>query len=347
MSTLWSAHPEQSLRRGTLLVCVYVAALGLARQFSPREFLAMVFVISSSWFVFSIGLELALGRFQPTSENYRFSAIMHPNSQGVHAAILCLASVAILFDAARRHSFAGCTLLAASCALLLTRSRTALLALIAAIIVLWLARTGTRKLSWILVLAVTVSGVALVAGFAGQDVENSVFDALLLGRNEDVSSLTGRVPLWTALSDFALQRPLGGYGYGAFWDPERTEQVADAAYVRGWNIPDAHSSYIDALLALGMIGAAALVVILALAIVRAVGRYRSEPNAANTFLLGLLTFGAVNALTESSLMEPSFFYYLTICAVIQLTFSTAIEQPPKPLLPSRMRRMAIAVPPPN
>ncbi len=325
LSILWSTDPAQSLRRGILLVCVYAACLGFVRQFSPRDFLRMTFIITLAWFVFSCGLELALGRFQPGTENYRFRGMLHPNFQAVHCAVLGLASIAILSGAARRDWFVRCTLLVAGTAFLLARSRTALVALIVTLFVLWVARPGVRRLPWTIAFVLAISGAALVAGFVGPEVEQQISDTLLLGRSEDAGSLTGRLPLWTTLTDFALERPITGYGYGAFWSPERSESVADAIYVRGWLIPHAHSSYLDALLALGIVGAGALVLTMVLALVRAARRYYRAPGAAHMFLLSLLTFGAVNGLAESSIIDPTFFYFLTLCAVLQLTFPQDTE----------------------
>ena len=326
-SILWSADSGQTMRRAVLLACVYSAALGLVRQLSARDFLRMAFIISAAWFVFSSGLEVALGRFQPWAADYRFRAMMQPNSQGVHCAVLFLASIAMLGGTVRRSWFVRGTLLVAGVALLLTKSRTALLAAVAAVFALRLARPGTKKLFWVLALIMVLAGIALVAGFLGPDFDRSVSDALLLGRTEAAGSLTGRVPLWTALGYMALERPFLGYGYGAFWNPERTEEVADAIYVRGWSIPNAHSSFLDALLALGIFGAAAFAISMGVGLARAAKRYSLLPDAANTFLLALLTFGVVNALAESSVLEPTYFYFLMICAVLQLTVPEDAEYP--------------------
>lgn len=325
LSVAWSADPGLSLRRGIRLLCIFAAALGLVRQFSPRELLRMIFIISFAWFVFSFGLELALGRFRPWADGYRFSAMMHPNILALHCGVLCLISISILRTAARTDWFVRGTLLAAGIAFLLTRSRTALAALVLALLVLHVTKPGARRLSWALALVLIIASAGLMAGLFGPEVDDQIASTLLLGRNEEVGSFTGRAPLWAELSAFAMQRPLTGFGYGAFWGPERAEIVAEALHVEGWSIPHAHSSYLDALLTLGVVGAGAMVIAMALALVRAARRYRYVPNAANTFLLSLLAFGAVDALAESSVMEPSYFYFLITCGILQLTFRADTE----------------------
>ncbi|MGD9722719.1 MAG: O-antigen ligase family protein [Pirellulales bacterium] len=320
LSVAWSNDPGLSLRRVLRLACVYAAALGLVRHFSPRDFLRMAFAIALGWFVFSIGLELALGRFQPWQENYRFCGMMHPNLQVLQCGVLVLAAVAILASETRPDWFVRGTLLVAGASFLLTRSRTALAAMVVAFVVAWLAKPGGRKLPWVFAAALVASAVGLFAGLFGSGVDQGVANVALLGRSEDVGSLTGRLPLWTELVGHGLVRPLTGYGYGAFWGPERAEIVADALSVRGWQIPHAHSSFIDAFLSLGLIGVTALALTMIVALVRAVKRYHAAPIAESLFLLGLITFGACDALAESSVVEPSFFCFLILCSALQLTF---------------------------
>ncbi|OLE53203.1 MAG: hypothetical protein AUI36_17755 [Cyanobacteria bacterium 13_1_40CM_2_61_4] len=63
-------------------------------------------------------------------------------------------------------------------------------------------------------------------------VELTVTD--FLGRN---MTFTDRVPLWNALMELGLKRPLGGYGYGGFWTAERI------AYTDGFT--QGHSGYLE------------------------------------------------------------------------------------------------------
>lgn len=71
-----------------------------------------------------------------------------------------------------------------------------------------------------------------------------------LGRN---ASLTGRIPVWTALVPYIQQRLILGYGFGeAFWkDPFYRLAVARAA---GNNVPFAHNGFIEVLLGTGITG---------------------------------------------------------------------------------------------
>lgn len=69
------------------------------------------------------------------------------------------------------------------------------------------------------------------------------------------ASLTGRVPTWLGLLDMAWQYPLGGYGYSGFFVGTNPE-VEDVWRRAGWTMWDAHSTFIEMLLQLGIPGVA-------------------------------------------------------------------------------------------
>lgn len=88
------------------------------------------------------------------------------------------------------------------------------------------------------------SWLAGVAGFVGRD-----------------SSLSGRWPLWTAVWEQALERPLAGHGLGSVWsqplEPPATVIVQNAR-IDGFSDPRlvvyAHNGFLDAFLQTGLIG---------------------------------------------------------------------------------------------
>ncbi|MFM9943361.1 MAG: O-antigen ligase family protein [Hyphomicrobiaceae bacterium] len=79
----------------------------------------------------------------------------------------------------------------------------------------------------------------------------------LLGRDPD---LTGRVPIWNGAIRFIVQRPLLGYGFGGFFDPIPNSPVWEFwAMSRDSQAAHFHSSAVDLMIALGVIGLAAYV----------------------------------------------------------------------------------------
>src|SRR5262249_49654385 len=69
---------------------------------------------------------------------------------------------------------------------------------------------------------------------------------------QDFSDLSGRAELWAELQHYVDARPVLGYGFGAFWNPDNLHQVQE---VINWAPVVAHNGYIDEVLATGLIGA--------------------------------------------------------------------------------------------
>jgi O-antigen ligase len=72
----------------------------------------------------------------------------------------------------------------------------------------------------------------------------------LFGKNTD---LTGRVPLWLSVVDSIKQRPLLGYGYGAFWVNTNPEMLRVWS-LNPWQPPNSHNGFLDVMLELGVAG---------------------------------------------------------------------------------------------
>jgi len=155
-------------------------------------------------------------------------------------------------------------------------------------------------------------------------------DAATLGRKEQISSLTGRHEIWAEVGRFTAQRPLAGWGYDSFWTPEHVAIVSENC---GWGLREAHSSYRDVLLSVGLIGLWTLVPALLCAWFVAVRRYAAgerraegrpgvpgegvgEPLAG--YVAGLLAVGLLNAFTESAMTMVLFTPFLICCGLAKL-----------------------------
>ncbi len=99
-----------------------------------------------------------------------------------------------------------------------------------------------KPVHWLILVAVSVS--ILLALWFGKD---ALFG--LLGRT---ASLTGRVPLWTALVPFIKQRLYFGYGFGeVFW---YSQYLTEFWKIAPWKAGLAHSGYVEAILGTGLVG---------------------------------------------------------------------------------------------
>ena len=245
------------MRRYVLVLCCVIGCFGFSRFLRVRDAVLAAMLVSLGYLFVGVAAEIFYGGFRPHHGDYRFAGTVHPNIQAASLAIGCIAAytMAKIEPSARNIYFGFFGLLFLF--LVLTKCRSATGAVPVTLGVIWFASQPTRNIFvgsligfWALA---TVVFLCVVTDFnpitANQDV-------LLLGRAEETgSSLTGRLPLWEDLSAYVVRKPMQGYGFGAFWTPKHIYEIAVS---QEWVISEAHSSYLDTALQLGIIGAVLL-----------------------------------------------------------------------------------------
>jgi O-antigen ligase len=315
-SVLWSIDPGMSCRRLAVLTFCGLGALGFARQFRPRDLAVMAMTIAAAYLLVGVCVELALGTFCPWSPGYRFAGTVHPNTQGAHLAVLCLASFSLARSATRGRGWLSALLAVGLVFLLLTKSRTSCAGLAMALATLWLASVSGRARA----LAVTAAGfticaTALAGSLLGGNVDDKVAEIVMLGRQNESEGLSGRIPLWAELADYIRVRPLQGYGYESFWIARHVEAISDHMQ---WPLREAHNAYIDGVLSVGVIGLGTMLAIVWFALRRAAVAFRgtADPGFALTFCL--LVFGLVSACLETGMMSANFITLMAGSGIVQL-----------------------------
>ena len=214
----------------------------------------------------------------------------------------------------------------------LSKSRTTLAAfVVAAALAMILRARGTMR--WLVLggclLATTVG--AGIYSFLSVSVVGETAGIAAMGREEDVNSLTGRLPLWAEAWKAALHRPLVGHGFGAYWNSKNVLRYSD---MFEWQIPHAHNAYIDHVLAVGFVGLALYVSwVLSTAIV-AWARYERSGRSAELFVFCLLIMSLVHGASESKIPGAgvgALTVFVFLCALII-----------RPPLKSRMAEPALA-----
>ncbi len=251
LSTLWSADPLRTLRRAVALgECVLFGIFlyrtdGLERSIERFGRVCVVMAVLSLLAyvaVPSIGRETALGY------DRAMRGVFPQKNTMAECMLLGLCCYAYrTLDVWRWRDAAAAGLL--GLCLLLGRGASVLgVAGVIGLIAVWL------RLEWRPVLrlglAFLVGWCAVALGAAALWFPHELF--ALLGRD---ASLTGRVPLWQAIWPEIWRAPLLGYGYAGFWNAASPTVQMIWRYA-GWPAPDAHSSLLDILLQLGLVGAA-------------------------------------------------------------------------------------------
>ena len=309
-SFLWSIDPGLSQRRGFAVAMTCAAGMFLGTRYDWQTLLRM---LGMAWLTVTV-LSFLTGLLNPgfgvMSEIHvgAWKGLYYEKNQlGGHmarAAFLC----GFLFVMDRRWRLVWafgvflCALL-----VLLSTSKTALLGLLLGMAVLgigaWMKRGVVTGIStaWL--------GVAIIGALAGVMVFAPELIFAALGRD---ASLTGRTDIWVTLVDMISQRPMLGYGYGAFWavDSEPAYWVRE---VLEWDAPTAHNGWLEVAIGLGLIGLACLVLDFLITLARAM---RSSLDTwTGIFALGFCAQFLLFSLSESISLQQNALIWVTYVAV--------------------------------
>ena len=347
-SVLWSDLPKISARRLVILGMYLLGAAGLAKALTGRQLVWAAILAVLGQLAVGVLAELALGTLRPWRGDYRFAGTIHPNMQALQLGVGIVAAVALYARPApgrgwgewERVRFPLLVALAGTFTVVatLTKSRTSCAGILAAAAGVGVyAASGPVKL---LLAAFTVGGAA--AGLAvvlltGADPTADARRAALMGREGQSGTLSGRLEIWEALHPYAAARPLGGYGYAAFWSEERLYAVQSEA---GFKFAASHSAWYEATLTAGLPFALLLLALLLGGLVRALrvgrrphGAGRDGSGGANgaggtggphdplpAFAFGVLILAALNSLLEAIIADVRLTPFLMHAALLKMTF---------------------------
>ena len=136
-----------------------------------------------------------------------------------------------------------------------------------------------------------------------------------MGRSDDVSEMTGRVPLWNFVWHASEGRHIQGFGYGAFWVVDRTRAAWDAL---NWFPRHSHSAYLQTVVNLGLVGLAVVLAIGVITLCRAATLAR-RTGLAEYYALAAVVVGIfVNGVAESAFAMPRDMGLFAAAAVLSL-----------------------------
>lgn len=315
-SVFWAVEPGISVRRLIAWLCFVLGCVGIARRVTSEELLRIAFITLAVFVTISFLLDLKAGA-GPWQSSYRLSGTQHPNVQASYCASLAIAGFCMAYSV-RPPLLGQAACVVGMLMLYFTGSRTSLLAATIAIAAVWALRQSAATKAWLLGTLVGSAGVILVAFFAlPPHTQRSLTGAALLGRTEKAGTLSGRVPLWEELLDYAADKPLLGYGYDCFWIPGTIEDIHQS---QKWSMTSAHNAYLEVALQLGIIGLiiASLMVLVTIFVAR--GRYRATGNPGHRFIYGLLLYALMNSLLEAHFVRPKFTTAIAMMGIALLLF---------------------------
>ncbi|MCE9529302.1 MAG: O-antigen ligase family protein [Planctomycetales bacterium] len=320
-SVLWSAEPGMGFKRVITLVCFYLCALGIGRRFEMRDLCWLMFVIIAAYFAIGFTLEIALGTFRPWQSSHRFAGTMHPNSQAAHLTLMCLAAFALAPSETRRSYWLYAAVAIGLVFIALTRSRTNLAGALLALIAIGALRSSLKTkliFTYSTVLAGLI-GVFLLM-LVGKDPLTQLYEGAMLGREDDVASLSGRGFIWPICWEFIGQRPWLGYGYGSFWTPSRIELFLDELQ---FSMFEAHNGYLELLLGTGIIGCGLYVASMFTSLFASAFTALKTGESSYTLLFGVMVFGLIYANSESGMMGINLVTLLMTSQMLNLALRPA------------------------
>lgn len=318
-TVIWSEDRALTIRRFSVLMFCVAGALGIARQVSLGELCLISLAVTTILLANSLRTELALGTFHPFSAEYRFSGTVHPNAQAPNCALMALAALFLARSAPRGRLLFWALFLIAVVLLVLTKSRTVCAAMSVGLAVyLLLGSSWTYRVVALTVALWLACSVGLLACVADANIERKIVNAVLIGRQDEAESLSGRIPMWRDIAPHIAERLFIGHGYQTFWSPQRIESFSRNFQ---FTIPDGHCAYLDAALDLGLIGALICMAAVVIGVREGARRYLATGYLGYGFLFALFTCRSLNALLESNFAVPTNLVpFVMVAGLLQLAF---------------------------
>jgi exopolysaccharide production protein ExoQ len=339
ISASWSDDSILTLKRSSQPILLVLAALGIAKHCRAIDVCRFAAMFSGTVLLIGVVASCASGTFL-TGDAYRFGGTLHPNSQAVNCAILSLSSLALFWNRDETGAFQWRWTVPFAFGLaflLLTRSRTTTIAYAAGVVMF-----GSVGLSWRARFALFLWAAAgLLAGACLLLIPDSSADGALMGmlrmgrEDEDIGSLTGRLPIWQAISGDIAKQPILGYGYGGFWTDQ---QVWDYSFIRHWEFNHAHSAYLESLLNLGFVGLLLGLFLVLSSAGAAATNFASTGDVGFRFIAALMVLALVHGLVDSNFVIFGFAPLLImLCiSVVALRARATPVADPAPTLSARI-----------
>ncbi len=315
-SVTWSQDPSTTTRRLVPLALIILCALGWSRHLNLGQLWVFGFLIPGIHLLVGIFAELQLHSFQPWQSDYRFMGTTHPNVQGLQCALLILSLFTAQSAGALSRRLVWPLAAVAFVALVLTKSRTALVALVGGCILTAIPLVHPGIQAGVgLVFPFLASVVLLIGNLFQGGIVDTLLRLALMGRTDETGTLTGRLPLWKELFWYFREQPLTGYGYGGFWTPQRTLKISES---QDWVIAHAHNAFLEIALNTGIIGLALALTTALCAWLPATVRFLATHNSQYFFACGLAAIALIFSMTEGVFAQHGFAMFcliLTMCTL--------------------------------
>lgn len=301
VSILWSFEKEETAREFFRIFVYIGTGMLIARRLEMQEIcLILIFSLLFSTF-FAVFVDIAGGAFRPWSPDYRMHGSLHSNDLARQALILAIGAYAYALRG-KNSRFWWYVFIASIAVLYYSKSRTGLLTVGCGLVCVRLIRASHQRLF----VSVSLTATALALGLllfslSNTSVQRRFLDLLAMGRKGDLTSLTGRLPLWQEVWDQASGRSFFGFGYGAFWTVERTKEMGEELL---WFPRHAHSIYLEMIVNLGFVGLSILLLLAAAMLIRTYRSFAHSHRVEYQIFFSVIIAALVNGISEAAFVLP-------------------------------------------
>jgi exopolysaccharide production protein ExoQ len=310
-SSLWSDLPDESLRKGLNTLATSCFGIYLASRYSLKEQLqhltialglatifCLLFSLAAPGAAIEIGANVGSWRGPLTQKNLLARLMV----------LTMTCNLLAIWQFERGRIFYWSMLALSTALLLLTGSKTGLFVLLILLVLLPLYRA--MRLKDTLVIPILIAVILVVGSVSTMLLGN--WEAILLGLGRD-PSLSGRTELWQAALEQISERPWGGYGFRAFWQPEGEATVIWK--ILGYEPPHAHNGYLNTTLDLGLVGLGLFGLSLLIAYVRSIQYLRYARGMIALLPVMYVTFMFMYNHTESTIVEHNSIFWAEFVAI--------------------------------
>ncbi len=305
ISLFWSVEPEVTLRRLVALLGTTMFGVYLASRFTFRDqvsLVAIALIVAAVASVAFAAMMPQLGFQHDASGDLLRGIYMNKNALGRMMA-LSVVVMFLLLQGRWLRLLPWLGMILSLGLLVLTRSKTSLVGMLAVMSLVPLYRTLRRD--WTIAMTLCLLSLIPLAVAAVWAMDNQQIVMRWLGKD---TTLTGRTDIWSAAVVMIRERPWLGYGFAGFWRGLDGASAYVCNFV-GWEPPHGHNGFLDIWLDLGVAGLALFAVSYIVAFARALGRLRGTDRLEGLWPVVFLTFLILFNLTESTFLRINHLFW--------------------------------------
>ena len=312
LSAFWSLAPLETLQKSMSLVGTTILGVYIGYTLSPALVSRVLRCVFAAIIVSGLVAPALLADAivaDPKTGDWQ-GLMVDKNSFGAMAAIASLCFTAVAFR--RGAGQIGGTVICGACllALLLSGSRTALVACVIGVSTLaWFAavkRTRSSPRAALFLLLLLFGTAAAAATYAREPITGMIRKG---------AGLNGRTDLWAGAVQIIRERPLTGYGYHAVWGRKENTLLPHIPITAQPSAGSAHNAVLNTATELGVPAAVLLLAYGIITLLDAVRFYEHRATSFSLFVIAFLLATATVSITEANMLGIHWVFWILFVAI--------------------------------